>query len=71
MPLFIYFFLYSFHIGILCTYFLRSCYIIKSKFLSIISLNLIIFSSLVGTFILFNADCVNSNTVTGIFITLH
>ncbi|WP_162551792.1 hypothetical protein [Orientia tsutsugamushi] len=26
MPLFIYFFLYSFHIGILCTYFLRSCY---------------------------------------------
>ncbi|WP_162551760.1 hypothetical protein [Orientia tsutsugamushi] len=27
MPLFIYFFLYSFHIGILCTYFLRSCYI--------------------------------------------
>ncbi|WP_162551793.1 hypothetical protein [Orientia tsutsugamushi] len=26
MPLFIYFFLYSFHISILCTYFLRSCY---------------------------------------------
>ncbi|WP_162551794.1 hypothetical protein [Orientia tsutsugamushi] len=30
MPLFIYFFLYSFHIGILCTYFLRSCYIRKA-----------------------------------------
>ncbi|SPR02733.1 IS5 family transposase ISOt6 [Orientia tsutsugamushi str. Gilliam] len=29
LPLFIYFFLYSFHIGILCTYFLRSCYIQK------------------------------------------
>ncbi|SPR13075.1 membrane protein [Orientia tsutsugamushi str. Gilliam] len=29
MPLFIYFFLYSFHIGILCTYFLRSCYNVK------------------------------------------
>ncbi|WP_162551799.1 hypothetical protein [Orientia tsutsugamushi] len=28
MPLFIYFFLYSFHIGILCTYFLRSCYML-------------------------------------------
>nr|WP_162551761.1 hypothetical protein [Orientia tsutsugamushi] len=30
MPLFIYFFLYSFHIGILCTYFLRSCYTLIS-----------------------------------------
>ncbi|WP_269460405.1 hypothetical protein [Orientia tsutsugamushi] len=29
MPLFIYYFLYSFHISILCTYFLRSCYITK------------------------------------------
>ncbi|WP_331225515.1 type IV secretion system DNA-binding domain-containing protein, partial [Orientia tsutsugamushi] len=28
-PLFIYYFLYSLHISILCTYFLRSCYIIK------------------------------------------
>ncbi|WP_269460389.1 hypothetical protein [Orientia tsutsugamushi] len=30
MPLFIYYYyyLYSFHISILCTYFLRSCYII-------------------------------------------
>ncbi|WP_231965931.1 toprim domain-containing protein [Orientia tsutsugamushi] len=31
MPLFIYFFLYSFHIGILCTYFLRSCYTLKES----------------------------------------
>ncbi|KJV77327.1 DDE superendonuclease family protein [Orientia tsutsugamushi str. TA716] len=29
MPLFIYYFLYSFHISILCSYFLRSCYIQK------------------------------------------
>ncbi|WP_269460393.1 hypothetical protein [Orientia tsutsugamushi] len=34
MPLFIYFFLYSFHIGILCTYFLRSCYTLFSRFKS-------------------------------------
>ncbi|WP_162551788.1 hypothetical protein [Orientia tsutsugamushi] len=32
MPLFIYFFLYSFHIGILCTYFLRSCYTLSAYF---------------------------------------
>ncbi|WP_269460428.1 hypothetical protein [Orientia tsutsugamushi] len=34
MPLFIYYYyyyLYSFHISILCTYFLRSCYIIASS----------------------------------------
>ncbi|WP_162551768.1 hypothetical protein [Orientia tsutsugamushi] len=30
MPLFIYYFLYSFHISILCTYFLRSCYKYKT-----------------------------------------
>ncbi|WP_371220717.1 tyrosine-type recombinase/integrase [Orientia tsutsugamushi] len=29
-PLFFYFFLYSFHISILCSYFLRSCYSSKS-----------------------------------------
>ncbi|WP_174190488.1 hypothetical protein [Orientia tsutsugamushi] len=34
MPLFIYFFLYSFHIGILCTYFLRSCYTMNLNILS-------------------------------------
>ncbi|KJV95166.1 hypothetical protein OTSUT76_0497 [Orientia tsutsugamushi str. UT76] len=44
--------------------------IIKSKFLSFVSLNLNIFSALVGTFILFNAACVNLNNVTDIFITL-
>ncbi|WP_162551786.1 hypothetical protein [Orientia tsutsugamushi] len=37
MPLFIYYYyyyyLYSFHIGILCTYFLRSCYTTDSTFL--------------------------------------
>nr|WP_045916762.1 type IV secretion system DNA-binding domain-containing protein [Orientia tsutsugamushi] len=31
MLLFIYYFLYSFHISILCTYFLRSCYIISDS----------------------------------------
>ncbi|WP_162551770.1 hypothetical protein [Orientia tsutsugamushi] len=36
MPLFIYFFLYSFHISILCTYFLRSCYIYHAISLSLI-----------------------------------
>ncbi|WP_231965908.1 type IV secretion system DNA-binding domain-containing protein [Orientia tsutsugamushi] len=29
MPLFIYYFLYSFHISILCTYFLRLCYTMR------------------------------------------
>ncbi|WP_162551772.1 hypothetical protein [Orientia tsutsugamushi] len=34
MPLFIYYYyyLYSFHIGILCTYFLRSCYTLELAF---------------------------------------
>ncbi|WP_269460390.1 hypothetical protein [Orientia tsutsugamushi] len=38
MPLFIYFFLYSFHIGILCTYFLRSCYINNNDIFLFISM---------------------------------
>ncbi|KJV55044.1 hypothetical protein OTSKATO_0819 [Orientia tsutsugamushi str. Kato PP] len=37
--------------------------IIKSKFISFLSLNLNVFSSLVGTFIVFNAACVNLNTI--------
>ncbi|WP_162562875.1 hypothetical protein [Orientia tsutsugamushi] len=46
-------------------------YYVPISYVRAIPLNWIIFSSLVGTYILFNADCVNSNTVTGIFITLH
>ncbi|WP_162551752.1 hypothetical protein [Orientia tsutsugamushi] len=42
MPLFIYFFLYSFHIGILCTYFLRSCYILSLNLILILSLLLLL-----------------------------
>ncbi|WP_162551804.1 hypothetical protein [Orientia tsutsugamushi] len=44
MPLFIYFFLYSFHIGILCTYFLRSCYILSLNLIPILSLLLLLTS---------------------------
>ncbi|WP_269460396.1 hypothetical protein [Orientia tsutsugamushi] len=42
MPLFIYYFLYSFHISILCTYFLRSCYTFYTP--SIFSTSIILYS---------------------------
>ncbi|WP_162562858.1 hypothetical protein [Orientia tsutsugamushi] len=46
-------------------------YYVPISYVRAISLNWIIFSSLVGTFILFNADCVKLSNITGIFITLH